>query len=78
MYGIFIRDNGPDGESPLLEEIQVVPSALRRSEPLKAPAALLVERSNNLDVTADRGRGVIASYQLVTETLQQLGHRHLL
>jgi hypothetical protein len=73
-----LGDHGSDRESPLLEKKQVVPPELRRREPRKAPTAMRVERSNNLDVTADRGRGVIAAYQLVTEKLQQLGHRHLL
>ena len=45
-------------------------SELGGGEPIEAPARMLAERLNDLDVTADGRSGVVATYQLVAQALQ--------
>jgi len=65
-----LRDHGPDGQPPLLEEKQMVASQLHRSESIEARARMLAERLNDLDVAANGRTGVVATHQLVAQALQ--------
>ena len=56
----------------------MVASELGRRDPIEARARVLAKRLHNLDLTANGRGGVVATYQLVAQALQKLGHRHLL
>ena len=68
--GADLRDHRSDGEPSLLEEEEVVTSQLGRGDPIEARARMLAKRLNDLHVAANGGSGVVATHQLVAQTLQ--------
>jgi hypothetical protein len=68
--GADLGDDGPHGEPPLFEQIQVIAPELRWRDPIEARSRLLAKRLNDLDVAADRRGSVVATYELVAQALQ--------
>ena len=68
--GADLGDDGPYGEPPLFEQIQVIAPELRWRDPVEARSRVLAKRLNDLDVAADGRSGVVATDQLVAQALQ--------
>jgi hypothetical protein len=65
-----LGDHRPDGESSLLEEIEVIASELRWREAIEARTGVQAERLNDLKVAPDGLSGVVATDQLVAQALE--------
>jgi hypothetical protein len=70
-----VRDDRLDRHAAFLDEGDVVLPDRVRAQAIEAPTGLAANVLNDADVTANGDRGVLASNELVVETLQQLGHR---
>jgi len=70
-----VRDHGLDRHAAFLDEGDVVLPNRVRAQAIEPPTGLAPKVLDDADVTTNGDRGVLASNELVVETLEQFGHR---
>ena len=73
-----LGDDGAHRQLPLFEQIDLVAPEIVGADPVESTAAASVERLHDPEIALAGRGGVVAAHELVVQTLQQLGHRHLL
>jgi hypothetical protein len=73
-----VGDYGLDRYAAFRNQGDVILPDRVRAQAIEAPTRMATEVLDDADVTANGDRGVLASNELVVETLQQFGHRQSL
>ena len=73
-----LSDHRAHGQLPVFEQEDLVASEVIRPDAIEPSTRVAVEGLDDFEVALAGGRRVVAAHELVVQTLQQLGHRHLL